>query len=307
MKTFIKKVSFFGTLIILISSVLLLLNYYLIDSNEFSIDSNKEILILGDSNSKRAVNDSIFNKAFNFSGSADSYYYSYLKLSKVIETNKQINTVFLSFSPHNIIDNGWLFNEDDMITRFPKYYPLMNFSDFSFLYKQRRPVLFASINRVFRNTPGTVLSKIGGSKITENYGGYEFVTGNNLKLVLSKFNKEEDIPHFNLPNVFKISLQEMFYLRKIVTLCKDKSLKLILMNPPKRKELLTHKRYFVAEFNNFYDCELNNIPFLDFSNFVLPDECYNDLVHLNYKGAKIFSTLLNENKLDFLLKNYKHR
>lgn len=307
MKTFVKKVSYFIALVILISSSLLLLNYYIIDSNKFSIDSNKEILILGDSNSKYAVNDSIFNKTFNFSGPADSYYYSYLKLSKVIETNTQINTVLLSFSPHNIIDNGWLFNEDDMITRFPKYYPLMDFSDFSFLLKKRSLVLFASINRVFRNIPRTVLSKIDGSRIMSNYGGHEFVTGNNLKLALSKLNKGEDIPHFNLPNAFNISLQEMFYLKKIATLCKDSNLKLILMNPPKRKELIMHERYFVTEFNDFYDRELNSIPFLDFSNFVLPDECYDDLVHLNYKGAKIFSTLLGENKLDSLLKKYNHR
>jgi len=306
MKVFIQKVLVFSLLIILMSSAVIFLNNSLVRSTKFSFAKSKEILVLGDSNIKYAINDSIFNNAVNFSGEADSYFYSYLKLHKVLEDKAHnLKTVFISFSPHNIIDNGWLFNKEDIVTRFPKYYPLMEINDSFFLFKDNFDVLLSSIGRVYRELPNVFQSKIHGS-IKSNYGGFKFVDSNNLDLVLDKLSKDEPIPHFNLPDNFRVSSQETLYLKKIITTCRKNNLKIILVNTPKRKELLIHKRYFVTDFNQYYKDKLKNIKYLDFSNVIMPDEYYDDLVHLNYRGATYFSNLIKNQSLTELLQNYKY-
>jgi hypothetical protein len=41
---------------------------------------------------------------------------------------------------------------------------------------------------------------------------------------------------------------------------------------------------------------------MNYSTLELPDSCYADIAHLNYKGAKIFSEKLNRD-----LKSYKQK
>jgi hypothetical protein len=41
--------------------------------------------------------------------------------------------------------------------------------------------------------------------------------------------------------------------------------------------------------HNYVPCD----SILDLSRFILPDSCFADINHLNYKGAKIFSEYLN--------------
>lgn len=303
LRIYIKKVGMFILLVISLIILTLFVNYQLISSSDFTIENSKKILILGDSNSKCAINDSIFNKAYNFSGSADSYFYSYLKLSKVLEVNDSITDVWLSFSPHNIIDNGWVFNEVDMVTRSYKYFPLMKYEDLLFLYRGRIDVLWNSIRRVLRKVPNNVIYFINKS-IIKNYGGYEFVKGNNIELVLNKLKKGEAIPHFRLPEKFDICKPEILYLTKIINMCKVNNIKLTLINTPKRRELLDNEKYYVNMFNEFYEDKLHNVPYLDFSGVVMPDRNYDDLVHLNYKGANEFSDMLNKNSFESISQSF---
>jgi hypothetical protein len=49
--------------------------------------------------------------------------------------------------------------------------------------------------------------------------------------------------------------------------------------------------------DNFYKIireKYNNVTFWDYGNYVLLDSCYEDVGHLNYIGAKMFSTVLQE-------------
>lgn len=302
MKVFLRKTSMFAALILFMYAIVIYLNYSFVASTKFSFDKDKKILVLGDSNIKYAVNDSIFDISANFSGEADSYFYSFLKLNKILEDKaNSFKTVFLSFSPHNIIGNNWVFNEEDMVTRFPKYYPLMSKADLMFLFEDKNDIFLSSLGRVFREFPSMAISKIKDPFIV-NYGGFKFVNSYNLDLELDKLSKEEPIPI--MPSNSEISKQETTYLLKIVELCKSNNLNLILINPPKRKELLVHKKYFVTEFEHYYNDKLSNIAYLDFSNISMPDDYYSDLVHLNYKGAAYFSNLLKSQDLKELTDIY---
>jgi hypothetical protein len=67
---------------------------------------------------------------------------------------------------------------------------------------------------------------------------------------------------------------------------------LILINTPVYKPEIYES---IDKLNDFYDTYLSGVKYLDYSAFPLPDSCYGDIGHLNYKGAQIFSKYLQEN------------
>jgi hypothetical protein len=46
--------------------------------------------------------------------------------------------------------------------------------------------------------------------------------------------------------------------------------------------------------NDFHDAYMPDVRYMDYSVFPLPDSCYGDIGHLNYRGARIFSQYLQE-------------
>ena len=75
-------------------------------------------------------------------------------------------------------------------------------------------------------------------------------------------------------------------------LCNEKQVKLILINLPKRVELLRHKRYGMEEFQKAYNTEFSQLDYFDFSSMPMQDEMYADLLHLNKEGSSYFSNFL---------------
>ena len=307
MKIFLKHIFIFLIIFILTFSSIISLNYYLIHSEKFVINSNRHILILGDSNSQCAINDSIFKSSYNVSGSADSYFYSYLKLKKILISNQNIDTVLLSFSPHNIFDNGWLFSNDHMYSNFCKYYPLMMLDDLKVLLYGNPEGLFSSLPAISKQLVYNIIAKVRYGSIFSLYGGFWYLDRNILAEVLEKLKNDEPIPFFKIPNNFSVAESEELYLDKIISVCESKGIKLYFINLPKRKEILTFPKYGVKEFNEFYDRKYKLIDFLDFSIMNLPDDDYGDLVHLNIRGSTFFSLWLEKEGIVQMSKEYKRK
>ncbi len=147
----------------LIYSCIIVANYYHTKNTPLRIPPDKNILILGDSNTESAINDTILDNSINLSHSADPFFYSFLKLRKILPANNHIDTVLLSFSPHNLFKNDWTFNEKHIHSRFGQYYPLMTIEDIRFLSKGNlRAVLTSSpsiIQQVIRNIPDQIKGK----------------------------------------------------------------------------------------------------------------------------------------------------
>ncbi len=303
MKKFIHNILLFAIIFVSVFLVIIIANYMLVKATEIIIPKHKKVLILGDSNSECAINDSIFNSVVNLSSSSDSYYYSYLKLKKIIDEN-QIDTLLLSFSPHNIFDNGWLFNESHIYSRFKLYYPLMNYYDFKFLTKNKPIAVFKAVFAVPKQTMTNFFNVLQNKPI--RYGGFKLLNRNILSEVQNKLIKGEKLPFFRIPEKLTVSEYEVLYLKKIISLCKNKKIKLILINLPKRKELLNYPRYGVKKFNNFYENYLSDTEFFDFSEIKLPDNYYADFVHLNAKGSAFFSKLLKKQGFKNLKKKFIH-
>jgi hypothetical protein len=107
---------------------------------------------------------------------------------------------------------------------------------------------------------------------------------------------QEDITMLNEKRTEKekanLSLYQSEYLLKTVNLCKSENVELLLINTPIYKPEIYGD---IDKLNEFYNTYFSEVKYLDYSAFPLPDFCYGDIGHLNYKGAEIFSKYLQEN------------
>ncbi len=287
MKIFIRKIvlmSFITMGVLLLSTFI---NYILLSNNNtFRINEKVNTLVLGDSHTKYALNDSILSNTFNLSQNADSYFYSYLKLKQVDKKNEQLDTVLLSFSQHNIhkcIENRWLLNKKHLKSRLQKYMPLLSVDDYRFILNNRPSM---AISGLFSQIVYPAYLLMGGNK----YGGYEGLKHDLLKEEIDKQKKNGYRQEYKS---FNDSPIETIYLQKIVQYCKTNDLTLILINPPLYKTL-HNKQHGLY---NYYEMNFSNTIFLDFSKLEMEDSYFGDLVHLTPSGAKYFSELIKNEKL----------
>jgi len=282
MKRFITLSTLFISPLICVVFLSLFINSSIIKNQALKIPDNKRILILGDSNPECAINDSLISNALNLSQSANSYFYSYLKLRQILIDDNNIDTVILGLAPHNIfaeIEKEWLLNNAHMQKMLPDYYPLMEKDDFALLLKNSANGVKQAFSSIIKGSIENIVDYLKGKKL--DYGGYNPLEINDLKKDASEFTSKN--------SAFKIAKIESLYLRKIIEECEKNNLDLLFICTPKRAELWKSKNYGVDQFYSYYSNHFSHITFLDMHNFYIPDNGFGDLAHLNHQGAKIFS------------------
>ena len=251
-------------------------------SNLFEVHASKHILVLGDSHTKYAIDDSRIPSIINFSDDADSYYYSYLKLKAIKEKSPQIDTLLLAFSSHNIeheTEVKWLLNPIYIKSRFRFYHNLMSASDLNSLIKLKAKDVFINLPSIL-TYPLHLLRK--GNEL---YGGYEDLEINDLQGAI----KRDSLKNIGKgESAYKYAELEIVYLDKIRTYCKQEGIQLILFSTP-----IFQENNNQAAFSDFYKSNYAGTLFIDMSKFKLQSDCFGDLIHLNKKGAGIFSDYIN--------------
>jgi hypothetical protein len=94
--------------------------------------------------------------------------------------------------------------------------------------------------------------------------------------------------------VYKTSTIMFYYLNQIIELCKTNNIQLILIGSP------VHPSYYakippqiMKDYNDFKNiANQKNIPIWDLSNMHFNDSCFYNADHLNYSGAKIFTSYI---------------
>ena len=125
MQKFIRrtKLFIFGYIIYLIT--IYCFNNLVIKYKNFDF-SNLNVLILGDSHAGTSLNPDYFKNSKNISLNSESYIPSYLKL-KLILQRCTIDTVLLSFSPHNLSgSNDLKFSDKWNKLYYYRYYSLFS-------------------------------------------------------------------------------------------------------------------------------------------------------------------------------------
>jgi hypothetical protein len=256
----------------------------------FKLPKDKNILIIGDSYTEWAIDDSIFPRSINVSQGGTAYLYTYCKLKKFLSGNSHIDTVLLSF--HYLpftkeVEDKWMFQGEFIASKIPKYFNLMGKDEFLICFNNE--TFIKSVLQIPIINVRAILKflRAGSISYTDLYiGGYHRD---------DRYKLQEDINRHT--KVLKSQQSEILsehqrdYLLKIVELCKTKQVELILINTPTYN---AQKYESTDKLNDFYDTYLKGTKYRDYSGYSLPDSCYYDIGHLNYKGAEIFSSHLRD-------------
>jgi hypothetical protein len=278
MKKFIyKTVAFMSFLVFLLITVLLLNKYFA----SIKIDENKSMIVMGNSHSECAFNDSIIAMAINFAQSGEANFYTYFKLKKIIEQNPHIDTVFIQFSNNQVLEymNDWIWDNTHMSYNLPKYALFMDREGLQLLYEKNPDTFKKCIFPIIKNN---LLMITKGLKYIHEIGGYRYLVRNRID---SMFTAPDNNPDIDLCKLSDVNIE---YASKSVEYCKEKDIKVYLVRTPVHEKSPSHGNE--PMFQKILKSNFAETEFLDFSNFPIANSEFADFEHLNYKGAKKFST-----------------
>ncbi len=117
----------------------------------YKLDDQIEYVVFGHSHSESSLNDSLINNLKNLSSSAESYFYTYIKVKKILSNNPQIHTVFVEFTNNNIdikMDE-WTWGEEYLMARSPIYFPIMDKNDCEYIYSKNPDIFLTPCQNLF--------------------------------------------------------------------------------------------------------------------------------------------------------------
>ena len=289
MKLFLRKIFLFISVPLLIIIIILISYKYSIYN--FDIHNSEKTLIIGDSHTQTAINDSILDNSINVSQSGQHFLYTYNVLRVLLENNEHIDNVVLGVSFHSFgaSRDEHVKNSSKTRNSFPRYYPVLNFESFT------------DVSLISPHEFRLMLINVLDTMFSSNIHAYPFIgrfydrEGNNLNSKSISANIEGH--YFTEDGRLQgFSDLQVEYLQKISDLCKDNEIQLILINTPKHS---LYNEKIPNEFvDKYYDIIHNikseNVSFIDLHAYKLPDDNYGDGDHLNAFGAKKISEILDK-------------
>ena len=284
MNKFLKNISKFS-LFCIISTIGLIISSLLFCNLrfDFTISKKKNVLILGNSHPECAINDTILKNTFNLAQSGSGYFYDYIKLRSIVKKNKHIDTVVLGYSHRDLEQNmdTWFSEEIRIQNKMGKHFFLFDFQDYLKLLKSN-PIA------VLKNSPKSIYNNvIAPEKGYTNLGGYKRLDRNKLDIAKKNLKTKKKIV-FNSEK----SQYQVFFLKKIYTLCIANNIKLILLNTPMHPTFNNHNANLIKHYQTFAKEHLTEAKLIDHSALKIDENYFADLDHLNYNGANFYSQFL---------------
>jgi hypothetical protein len=279
----------FSYLIVILGLIPVVMNHYLRNNAFYKIDDDVSTLFLGDSHVECAINDSLINHSINLACSADPYFYTYYKLLKLTDANPNIRTVILGYIDEFFLkaDDEYTYGEEYMGNKYPKYSPVISLKDKLFLFYKRPGVFIIATRDAIKQNYVLLFKKPERLYSKLNWGGYLYLTRDKLhdKSVENNLTATSG----RISDFTSTSSLNLRYLKQIVQYCNSKNIRLILLRSPLHNSCNRNN----DEFTSLLKYDLKNVEFLDYSNYPMQDSEFLDLSHLNFKGARRFSGIIN--------------
>jgi len=276
-KLLFKKLFLFLSISVL---TLLIFNFW---SNQIVINtmqskSNLDYLIIGDSHTQNGINFNIDSLiCINLSASAESYFYSYVKVKHLIDEKVKIRNIILNYGAYSLsdkIDSIWLFDKKNYLSKTRSYFPFINFNDFydytnllNFDFTIYADLFIEIFYQSFYNLERYYL--LGKKPFIGEYTPNSSILNLNDSISIIDNKGNSDV--------------QMKYLNKIIELSKKNEIKLFLVCTPT----------FLGGPNKLKKGIKGPFYYFDYGPvFLGQNEYFSDYVHLNEKGSLKFSNIL---------------
>lgn len=282
MQLFIKRFLFFGGLL---SSGYVILWGGIIFSQKLQvthcdINVDTQALIIGDSHTMWAINDSDINGIQNISLNAEGYIFSYLKLINILKNNPAISKVYLGVSYHNfsIYYDDYIYGGKSTAF-FYRYLGIIGCDDFLWLLTQEfsnniellKHTLTKSLVTLIRQEC-SLYSNFPEVKMTNQYN----YASMHRRISEQFYKNKKELPFSEL---------NILYFKNILGLCKEKGIEVTFISTPLHE---TYKKMIPINYIELYYTLVteSGITTYNFSDLSLPDSCFlPDADHVNYYGA----------------------
>lgn len=290
MSKFFKQLFFFSILaVVIIASVHLSFQHRMQADTNYKVASNIQTLIIGNSRPECAFNDSLIANTRNLSLVAEPYFYTYIKLRKLLASNHQIQTVLVECSDINLSEENmkkWMYESASVKYLYPKYATIMTLAEKTTVLKLSPFAFIKSFPFILRDNILFTINHTNDIIAAKQFGGYLAKEGSHLDTI-----KNTTVPTANSKQSFSLAAFNLQYLDSIIALCQQHQVHYYLLRAP------VHSSYGLASFDKTYDSVLaNRYPnanLIDFANYKLDDSDFFDPHHLNYKGARVVSKKLD--------------
>jgi hypothetical protein len=290
MKSFLLKCA---TFIFLLLTAVVLLRVIIVKQKQnperYTLDASIENILLGHSQPECGLNDSLLAHTKNFSQGGEAYFYTYTKLKKLMEVNPDIKTVYLSFSNNQLEEkmDEWTFDAVYINDKYQAYFFAMDWEEKKLLWNHNPKAVLQSEQLLLKNNLVDLVKYKGKIRPETYWGDYLYLKRQKTDSLI-QVNYVQTIVKERGKGISEINLT---YLKKIVHWCKEHNIQLVFYRTPVHPVL--RETYDEKAFDSIRKQHFDTVPFLDCINLPLSNDQFGDFDHLNYKGARLFSTFFN--------------
>jgi hypothetical protein len=293
MNRFIKQLFLFISIltgIILLSFIIL--NYLNNKAfSEYKVKPNINILFIGDSHVRLAMNDRIIKNSINISQNAESFCFSYYKIKTLLDNNPSIRKIYLGLSYHCLSSyyDDLIYGKysDEIASRYFFILPLREKINFiGYNLKSIHPFLKKSFNAGRYNI----------TAVNNNYLflGYYENPFNNYTADEKSMDRRLSEQFYTNGTLTPFSDFNISYLKRIVALCREKKVEVIALNTPLHPYYKSKiPEIYIKRYNEIVSD--NQLKVEDFHNISLNDSCYTpDGDHVTTQGSLLISKQFKE-------------
>lgn len=275
----------------------------------FPIDKSVDTIFAGASHTACAFCPEYYPNSINIGRSGEPVFFTYFKLQKLLNDNKQIKQVIIAFDPIHISkyqDNLMYKNTSNSRNTYLDYFFLLHSKDYSSLQSYTED-FYISWLKYELGIPFSYLRDIKLSykevkNIIKN-SDYNFWGGQEKKDEVHLDNKhlaKKIAVYFNFPESDnKFSETSIQSIEAIASLCDQKRIKLTLIRTPLYKKFSEQiPKIYTDKFSTIINSitkKHKNVACYDLSNLNLPKNIFLDGDHLNTDGSKIFTSYIKDN------------
>lgn len=283
MNKFIKNVFLFLSTLAFCLMMNFLINLLIIRVSPNPLGGTKT-LIIGDSHTEKSLDPTMFDSTMNISQPGETIINSYWKLKHLLPIS-EVKTVVLAVSHHNLSKNEDLkyLKEGWSLEFSRRLYSIKNFTSSSHVDYNKENYAKVFLRRMF------LFPRINHDSYIGNYDNDKTYSSDDYERAIHR--------HYYYSKQHKFSGESKnteMYLEKIIELCDDLEIRLIMVACPvheeyyKRIPRIIHRSYDLFK----KDHSLDEI--YDYSQYPLDEKCYLNSDHLNEKGANVFSEVIKK-------------